>query len=73
MSLKDQINRALNIPEKDIGNWCSDLHIKQSKEVEEWLKTNYEYYNNVEKFVSGIDGEMWLDIPFAYIEYYNKG
>jgi len=64
--LKERIQFALNIPENHFDNHKTDLYIMFSESVNNWLKDNYEYYNNITRFISRIDGNIWLEIPFAY-------
>lgn len=59
----------------DVGieydNHESDLYVKDTPATREILK-KYKYENNVESFVSQIDGSRWFDIPFAYQPFWDK-
>ena len=77
MTLKEQIKKALNIPESDFHNYNSDLQILYSEKVMNWLKKNYEFKQNVTVHKSNIKGQPWygkrfIEIPFAYEEYITK-
>ena len=54
----------------------SDLYVPVTTQTKE-LVNNYEYGMMVTTFKSEIDGNMWYDIPFEYIPYWeavaNKG
>lgn len=65
-TLKQQLQEALNLPEDHFGRHETDLYVKYSKEVVEWLHLNYKYRRNVTKFHNQNDNNaIWLDIPFA--------
>ena len=75
MTLKQQIQKALKLPDSQFGSWCSDLHILWSAEVETWLVDNYEFPVNVTRHLANVEGHDWfghvfLDIPFANEEYH---
>jgi len=61
----------LGIKEEEIGSWCSDLHVLKN-EISTKFIDEYRYKQNVTTFRSQIDGLIWYDIPFAYVEYYSK-
>ncbi len=71
-TLKEQIMEAFIISERHFDNNCSDLYVKKSDEVVKWLAKNYEFYKNINVFVNQLDGNLWLDIPFGYPEYYDE-
>lgn len=62
-SIKRRI--AERFPDAQFGKHESDLYVKQTPEIMEFLKNEYEYFCNIESFVSQIDGKRWIDIPFA--------
>jgi phosphoribosylformylglycinamidine (FGAM) synthase-like amidotransferase family enzyme len=66
MSIKNEL-LALGMNENDIGNYCSDLHVKVN-DISKAFISAYEFKNIVTVFVSQIDGKQWFDIPFAYTE-----
>ena len=77
MTLKEELKQKLNIPEDDFSNHCSDLYLLWTKESEQYLRSNYEYWSNVEIYTSNVKGQEWFgkrffDIPFAYTEYHTK-
>jgi hypothetical protein len=59
---------AAGIP---IDSHYSDLYMKDCKEARAIL-ANYECKESVTSFKSNIDGEMWLDFPFAFDPYWDK-
>lgn len=68
--LKIRIQEALKLPENHFDRHESDLHILYSKEVNDWLAKNYEFYGNCVVCVSDVKGQPWynrrfFDIPFA--------
>jgi len=71
MSLKEQM-LAAGVSPADIGNWCSDLHVKVTP-VSKKVVEGYEFKSIVVTFRSQIDGTAWYDIPFAYQEYHTRG
>lgn len=56
---------AANIPPGHIDHHASDLYLKVTPETTEIIN-NYQYKDNVTKFIDNIDSELWYDIPFAY-------
>lgn len=62
-TLKDRIK--VIFPDAEFGRHETDLYIKVVPGLIDWMKTNYEYFRNCEVFVSQLDGEKWLDVPFA--------
>lgn len=76
-NLKEAIKIALNVPESDFSNYCSDLYLLHTPEREKWLKENYQFWCNVRIERSNVDGQEWhgkrfFNIPFAYTEYHTK-
>lgn len=69
-TLKEQLKHYLDLPESNFDSHQSDLYVKYSPEVCNWLKENYQYWNNCKTFTSQIDKCKWLDIPFAYEEHF---
>ena len=65
IALREQLKQYCNITEKDIDTHESDLYIRHSYEVEEWLRKYYPFWNNITTFISDIDKDLWYDIPFA--------
>jgi hypothetical protein len=65
LSLKEQLKQALNLPEDHFDRHETDLYVKASVGVRNWLKDNYKLFYNIKSFKSQIDGSMWFDIPFA--------
>lgn len=62
-TLKERIQEVF--PDARFDRHETDLYVKVQPGLVEWLKSNYEYYNNIQRFTSQIDGTPWLDIPFA--------
>ena len=61
----------LGMKKNQIDNHCSDLYVLKN-EISTNFVNNYEYKGNVGTFRSEIDGLIWYDIPFAYINEYHK-
>jgi hypothetical protein len=74
-SLKAQLLRAgLGLTESDFESHCSDLYVLNKPRVYDWLKSNYDFPQNITKFI-GAQGSNWsgqqaLNIPFTYTEYF---
>lgn len=69
LTLKQQIQKALGLPDSDFHTHASDLYVLWSAELAVWLRENYEFYKNIESF-TGAKGSNWagkraFDIPFA--------
>lgn len=73
-SLKNQILTAFpNMNDEDFDKHETDLYVRYSPEVDNWLKQNYEFYKNITTFKSNVDNQRWFDIPFAaWDEKYGK-
>lgn len=54
----------------EIDNHESDLYVKATPEALAIIKT-FEF-RNVTRFRNQIDGEIWLDCPFAYDPFWQK-
>lgn len=78
-SLKDRLlNANLNLTEEDFATHYSDLYVVNKPMVYEWLRMNYQFFKNIEYFISQVGsnwngaGKQCLDIPFANEEYFDK-
>lgn len=60
-----------NMDSKDIDNHESDLYIKVNP-VSKELINNYEFKNNVTTFKDDVNKELWYEVPFAYIPFWNN-
>jgi hypothetical protein len=60
-------------PNVETDNHVTDLYVKSGGGVKEWLQANYIYAKNMTPFIDDIDGDEWLDIPFAYPLEHNLG
>ena len=49
----------------EIGNHASDLYVPDN-EVTRKIIAGYEFKSNCTTFRNQINGETWVDIPFAY-------
>ncbi len=67
-TLKQQIKKALNLPENHFGSHESDLYVKHSVAIMDWVKENVQYWKNCGLFYSKIDHSLWIDIPFGFME-----
>lgn len=65
MTLKQQLLKA-GMKEKELDNHESDLYVKKCA-ISKKVLNDYEFKNNVTEFTSEIDGTVWYDIPFAYM------
>ena len=64
-ALKHRMQVALNLPDSDFDFHATDLYVRATPEARKWLKENYAHYSIITLFVSQIDKQMWLDVPFA--------
>lgn len=73
-TLKQQIMTAFpNMTAAEFDRHETDLYVKHSPELYEWLRTNYRFFKSIERFISQIDRTLWLDVPFAaWDEKYGK-
>lgn len=70
-SLKDRIKEVF--PNAKFDRHETDLYVKVEPGLVEWLKENYLFHSNIQRFRSQLDGTPWLDIPFAaWNEKYKK-
>lgn len=67
-NLRDELKRKLHLTDDHFGSHESDLYVRALPKVREYLKENYSFWSNVTMFKSNIDGETWLDIPFALLD-----
>lgn len=64
--MRDIYEKAVAIlPPDRIDHHETDLYIKVTPESRA-LVSDYEFRNQVETFLSPLDGCLWFDIPFAY-------
>ena len=72
--LQTQLEYALpELNDEDFGYYETDLHVRCTPRVLQWLEDNYEFFPNITSFYTELDGslsnlgvaERWLDIPFA--------
>lgn len=69
--LQRRLQDALGLRDDDFAYHATDLYVVWSPEVWDWLRENYEYFANVDKF-QGQHGAKWngagrtcIDVPFA--------
>ena len=67
-SLREQFLDA-GMKKSQLGNWQSDLYVLKN-EISTQLLKEYKFQNNIQTFISEIDGKEWYDIPFAYVEHF---
>lgn len=53
------------------GSHYSDLYLRATAEARA-LIARYKFKANVQAFTSQIDGKLYLDVPFAFIPYWEK-
>lgn len=58
--------KAANVP---MSNYRSDLYVKSTPEALAILG-RYEFKGNTRFFTNTVDGQVWIDIPFAYLPYW---
>lgn len=54
------------------NHWYSDLYIPNTPQVREILSRHRQHLRLTSAFIDQIDGENWLDIPFAYEPFWGK-
>jgi len=59
--------KAAGVP---IGNHYSDLYLKATPTALALVK-QYDHKQSVASFTSQIDGARWLDVPFAFMPYWD--
>lgn len=72
MDLKAELIKHTDVNEQDFDTHASDLYVRYTPRVEQWLKDNYPFYTNTSLFISNVDNKTWLDLPFANDEWWNK-
>lgn len=58
-------------PSVKIDHHHTDLYVKYSKEVWDWLRKHYERPQAVTTFVAADGSGAWIEVPFAYSELVN--
>jgi hypothetical protein len=53
----------------EYGNHESDLYIPVNEQTQAIIQT-YQFKENVQTFRNQIDGQLWFDVPFAYIPFW---
>lgn len=65
------INRQLDDIGAELDGHESDLYVKDEPKI--WAVLGaYEFVCNITRFRSQIDGQIWLDIPFANDDFWDK-
>ncbi len=68
--LQQQLQTAIpTLTDDDFYYHETDLYVLNKAGVNDWLRANYKFYSNIQRFV-GATGSPWaglqcLDIPFA--------
>ena len=65
------INQQLKEAGLELDSHESDLYVKNSDQAR-LIIAGYEFQQNVTHFRSQIDGKIWLDIPFACDNWWQK-
>lgn len=65
MSLENQMKIELELSDDHFDHYATDLYVLHSTKIYDWLKKNYQFFNQIRAFYSQIDAKLWLDIPFA--------
>lgn len=77
MTLQYRIKEAFpEYTDDQFSNWCSDLHVLYSTELDNWLKENYDFCN-IRIHKANVKWHPWFgkrffDIPFAFFDEYYK-
>ena len=73
-TLKERIKAAFpDMTSEMFDRHETDLYVKEVPGLVGWLKKNYEFYSNIQRFTNQIDKTPWIDIPFAaWDEKYKK-
>lgn len=72
-TLREQL-LAAGMTEDQLGNWSSDLYVLKTP-ISTKVLESYEFKSNVTTFRSETEpykGKIWYEIPFAYVEHYQK-
>jgi len=71
MTIKEQL-LEMGMQEHEIDNWQSTLYVLKN-EISDKFVEQYEFKNQVTKFIDNIDHVLWYEIPFGYAnEDYNE-
>lgn len=62
----------IKYPDTKYSTWQSDLYIKHSKEVMNYIKSIHSSLSNIKTFIDNIDNELYIDIPFGYFAEFLK-
>lgn len=65
MVLEQKMRDELGLSDGDFGYYETDLHVVKTKETTEWLRKNYEFFENVTMFFCFDEGRWYHDVPFA--------
>ncbi|PGK51929.1 hypothetical protein CN918_29495 [Priestia megaterium] len=65
LTLREQL-LAAGMKESEVDTHSSDLYVLKN-DISTAFIENYEFKNNVTTFKSQIDGLIWYDIPFGYM------
>lgn len=56
----------------ETDNHQSDLYIPRTVAALEILAKYPEYRYTAKTFVNNLDGKLWIDVPFAYLPWWEK-
>lgn len=72
-TLKQELKENCSLIDSDFDRHETDLYVRKTEQVYNYLKNNYQFFRNIKQFNSQIDNKIWLDIPFAaWDEKYNQ-
>lgn len=69
--MAESIHQRLKRSGAVLSSHYSDLYVKDSLKVREIIET-HDFKHYYSEFISNIDGERWLDLPFANDDYWQR-
>lgn len=64
--------RELKAAGCEVDSHYSDLYVKSTSEAWRILKANVSSHARVSTFKNNIDGQVWIDVPFAFEPYWDR-
>lgn len=62
-TIKERI--AERFPDAEFDRYETDLYVKKTADIYDFLRSEYQFFENVTTFISQTDRCVWLDIPFG--------
>jgi len=62
-----EIKKELKLifPDAEFDNHESDLYVRYTRCIWKYLDREYMWFDSCSTFISEVDGERWIEIPFA--------